>query len=139
MKTYTLITLFCFLSLISCKENNTHAQSSSVKKVVNEKIITANFKVKIEHKDVQLVDVRTPKEYKEGHITNAKNINFFDDDFLTQMDVLDKNKALYIYCRSGNRSGKAASKLIALGFIEIYDLKGGFLDWQKNKLPSVKD
>lgn len=77
----------------------------------------------------QLVDVRTPKEFKAGHIKKSKNIDFFDPSFETQFEKLDKQKPLYIYCRSGNRSRKAANKLVAMGFTEIYDLKGGYLNW----------
>ena len=138
MKISRLIAIMCFLSILSCKENNTEAQSTSVKETVNEKIASADFKVKIEGKQVQLVDVRTPKEFKEGHIKNAKNINYFDEDFVAQMSNLDKNEVLYIYCRSGNRSGKAAVKLVSAGFTEIYDLKGGFLDWQAKNLTIEK-
>ena len=138
MKKSRLIALLCFLTIISCKENNTEAQSTSVKKVVNEKIASADFKVKTEGKQIQLIDVRTPKEYKEGHIKNAKNINFFDEDFIAQMSKLDKKEVLYIYCRSGNRSGKAAAKLVSAGFTEIYDLKGGFLEWRAKNLSIEK-
>ena len=132
MKKSRLIALLCFLSILSCKENNTEAQSTSVKKAVNEKVVSVDFKDKTEGKQVQLVDVRTPKEYEEGHIKNAENIDFYDDDFLAQMNKLDKSQPLYIYCRSGGRSGKAAAQLSKAGF-DVYDLKGGFLDWQKQQ------
>ena len=137
MKKSRLIALLCFLSLLSCKENNTEAQSSSVKKIVNEKVSSAYFKLKTENKDIQLIDVRTPKEYDEGHIKNATNIDFFDTSFYTQMSVLNKDAPLYIYCRSGGRSGKAAAILKEQGFKEVYDLKGGILDWKQQNLELV--
>ena len=65
---------------------------------------------------VQLVDVRTPEEFAEGHIEDARNIDFFASDFLVQFDRYDKKKPLYIYCRSGNRSAKAAKLLQKEGF-----------------------
>ncbi len=84
-----------------------------------------------EQGEIQLIDVRTPKEFKEGTIGDAVNINFFDPDFEAQlMEVVDPQKPLYLFCRSGRRSGNAAEKLKKSGFVEIYDLKGGYLSWQ---------
>ena len=80
--------------------------------------------------DVQLVDVRTPKEFEQGHIKGAENIDFKSDGFLKQFQKFDKEKPLYIYCRSGNRSGKAARELSEMGFKSIINLKGGFLSWE---------
>ncbi|WP_339630674.1 rhodanese-like domain-containing protein [Bizionia echini] len=95
------------------------------------KVLTVEeYKTQIEAGKVQLVDVRTPDEFNAGHITNAKNIDFFAPSFERQFEKLNKEKPVYIYCRSGARSKKAASKLSAMGFTEIYDLKGGYLNWK---------
>jgi len=81
--------------------------------------------------DLQLLDVRTPDEYNAGHIEGAELINFFDKDFVQQVEArYDKNEPLMLYCRSGNRSAKATAKLKAAGFKEIYDLKGGYKTWE---------
>lgn len=87
------------------------------------------YKSKIVQKGMQLVDVRTPEEFKNGHISNAKNINFFDADFLIKILKLDASKPICIYCQSGMRSRKACRILSENGFKEIYDLKGGYLAW----------
>lgn len=87
------------------------------------------FKVKVKHRGAQLIDVRTPEEYRKGHIPNAKNINFFESDFLIKILNLDASKAVYVYCQSGMRSRKACRILSENGFKEIYDLKGGYLAW----------
>ncbi len=79
---------------------------------------------------IQLVDVRTPEEYAEGHIKHAKNINVFDDNFIALMSELDKEKPVYVYCRKGGRSAKASAKLQEAGFTKIYDLDGGFSEWK---------
>ena len=81
--------------------------------------------------DVQLVDVRTAEEYEAGHIEEALNIDFFAENFLAQFEDFDKTIPIYIYCRSGNRSGKATKKLKDLGFSTIIDLKGGFKAWKE--------
>ena len=79
---------------------------------------------------VQLVDVRTSKEYKGGHIKNAINIDFFNaSNFKKSFEKLDKEKPIYLYCRSGARSQKAARRLVDMGFSKIYDLKGGYMRW----------
>lgn len=77
-------------------------------------------------KNAQLIDVRTAMEFQQGHFDNAINISYFDRDFAQQMEQFEKSKAIYLYCRSGNRSGKAARLLAKKGFQEIYDLKGGY-------------
>lgn len=101
------------------------AQQNDAIKVLD----TQTFKDSISSKKVQLIDVRTPDEYNSGHIKDAKNIDFYSGKFNTEFDKLDKEKPVYIYCRSGSRSRQSANKLIAMGFKEIYDLRGGFIAW----------
>ncbi|WP_338038988.1 rhodanese-like domain-containing protein [Maribacter litopenaei] len=85
----------------------------------------------ISGKKVQLVDVRTPAEYNGGHIKKAINIDFFNaSHFKNAFEKLDKNQPVYVYCRSGARSQKAARKLVGMGFTEIYDLRGGYNSWR---------
>ncbi|MBV1924389.1 MAG: rhodanese-like domain-containing protein [Flavobacteriaceae bacterium] len=90
---------------------------------------TEEFRSQIQNKKVQLVDVRTPNEFKQGHIKKAINIDFFSGKFNVNFDNLNKNEAVYVYCRSGGRSRQTANKLAKKGFTEIYDLKGGYLRW----------
>jgi len=79
---------------------------------------------------VQLVDVRTSKEYNGGHIKNAVNIDFFKGaDFKKSFEKLNRDEPVYLYCRSGARSQKAARRLVDMGFSKIYDLKGGYMRW----------
>ncbi len=80
-------------------------------------------------KQFQIIDVRTPTEYQEGHIDNALNVDFKSADFIKNISKFDKNKTLLIYCRSGNRSGRASKIMDSLGFTKIYDLEGGFMNW----------
>lgn len=81
-------------------------------------------------KKVQLVDVRTAKEFNNGHIKNAINIDFFSStNFIKSFEKLDRDKPVYVYCRSGARSLKAARRLVDMGFEQIYDLKGGYMGW----------
>lgn len=88
--------------------------------------------------EVQLIDVRTSKEFNAGHLNGAKNINFFGKDFLKVIDTLDKEKPVFIYCRSGKRSGKSAVEFQKAGFSIIYDLKGGILKWKSEGFEIAK-
>lgn len=88
--------------------------------------------------DIQLIDVRTPEEYAKGHLKNSVNINFYDASFTEDMNKLDKSRELYIYCRSGGRSGKASRQLEKMGFTKVYDLQGGIINWDKNNLEVIK-
>ncbi|QBA64522.1 rhodanese-like domain-containing protein [Muriicola soli] len=89
------------------------------------------YKKAVNNNDVQLVDVRTSGEFKGGHIARAINIDFFKGKaFVEAFEKMDKTKPVYLYCRTGSRSLKAANKLINMGFEKVYDLKGGILKWK---------
>ncbi|PCI10156.1 MAG: hypothetical protein COB73_03940 [Flavobacteriaceae bacterium] len=120
-----IFTLFLVASLASC---NGQQKKASDEGAVVEVVKTEVFEKAAS--DVQLVDVRTPGEYSEGYIKNAINIDIFGDDFMGKMSKLDKNKPVYVYCKSGHRSGNAAEKLEEAGFTKVYDLDGGFLQWK---------
>lgn len=82
----------------------------------------------------QLIDVRTPAEFQQGTIDGAQNIDFRNSKFTVQFEqAIDKNKPVYIFCRSGRRSAAAAQQLKAIGYTQVYDLKGGYLNWQKKQ------
>ena len=89
------------------------------------------FNKLISAENVQLIDVRTNFEYNAGHIGNAVNIDFFDRvNFNENFAGFDREKPMYLYCRSGNRSQRTAKKLLQIGFKKIYDLKGGYKAWK---------
>ena len=79
--------------------------------------------------DLIVVDIRTPQEYRTGHIENAVNINFYDPDFKQKLNELDKDKTYLVYCRTGQRSGLAMPVFRELGFREVYEIDGGIVAW----------
>jgi len=85
-----------------------------------------------------LVDVRTPKEFVESHLVGAVNINFKKRTFPDYINAIDKSKPVLVYCRSANRSGKAALIMQSLGFKNIIDLDGGFKAWNAASKEVVK-
>ena len=83
----------------------------------------------IEINSAILVDVRTHDEYSSGYIENSLNIDYLSIDFNQNVEELDKNTPIVLYCRSGKRSSRSANILSKLGFKEVYNLHGGILDW----------
>ncbi|WP_452596926.1 rhodanese-like domain-containing protein [Pontimicrobium sp. MEBiC01747] len=84
--------------------------------------------------DVQLIDVRTEREHKNGHLALSQNIDFNSPTFEEDIKKLDKLKPVILYCQGGGRSAKCAKKLKDAGFVKIYDLEGGFSKWQHHNL-----
>ncbi|MCK0147317.1 rhodanese-like domain-containing protein [Arenibacter sp. F26102] len=78
-----------------------------------------------------LLDVRTPEEVEEGYIPKATNIDIYlGQEFVAELEKLDKTKNYYVYCRSGQRSGQACAIMNKLGFENAFNLEGGFMNWE---------
>ena len=102
------------------------------KQLIYKVVSASEFKSLMTKKGAQLIDVRTTQEYSNGHIADAKNLDFYGSSFKTQLAKLDKSKPVLIYCHSGNRSGQAVNIMKTMGFKEVYDLKGGWSNWPKD-------
>ncbi len=125
MKKLSLLILFIATSFVASSQE-------VAQKTVNAILTVDNYKEVVIGKEVQLVDVRTPDEYHAGKIDDAINIDYFDqENFAKAFEKLDKNKPLYVYCRSGHRSHESAVLLEKMGFKEIYDLEGGYIAWSE--------
>ena len=88
---------------------------------------------------VQVLDVRTEKEYKRGHISDSINIDYHGSQFKKQLDKLDRNTTWLVHCHSGVRSGRSLGILKSLGFKSIIHLDGGALAWTEAKQPLQKN
>ncbi|MBD5328690.1 MAG: rhodanese-like domain-containing protein [Bacteroides sp.] len=96
-----------------------------------------DFAQYIKEKDVQLLDVRTPEEYKEMHISGAINVNWLGKDFLPSVArMIKRGNPIAVYCRSGRRSEEAGHELASMGY-EIVNLLGGILAWVEAGEPVV--
>lgn len=72
-----------------------------------------------------VIDVRTSREYNNGHLKIADhNYDFLSGEFTKNLANLDKNQTYYLYCASGNRSGKAAKLMSENGFENVYNIGG---------------
>jgi rhodanese-related sulfurtransferase len=95
------------------------------------------FKSIAQNKNITILDVRTAEEVKSGKIKNAIHIDFFDKEFDNKINLLDKSKPVYVYCKVGGRSIRAAEKLIKSGFNTVYNLTGGIDAWKAKNYPTV--
>ncbi len=87
---------------------------------------------------VIILDIRSPKEIKDGHIKGAVFANFFDKDFKQQLTRFDRNTPYIVHCKRGGRSTKALAVLEELGFTDITHMDGGLDDWKRDALPLIK-
>lgn len=85
-----------------------------------------------------VLDVRTKKEYQEGHLPGAILIDFTEDSFAKEVAKLDTNKTYLVHCAAGGRSARACKKMEQLGFKNLYNLEGGLTGWQKAGKPVEK-
>ncbi len=85
-----------------------------------------------------IMDVRTPEEFGQGHLSGAMNVNVLAPDFERQLGALDRGKTYLVYCRTGNRSGRAIQAMDQLGFRSVYHMFEGMVGWQKKAFPLVK-
>ena len=97
------------------------------------------FAAQLADPDVVLLDVRTAKEFGEGHLQNALNIDVTQDGFVEKAKpVLPADKTIAVYCRSGKRSALAAGALTKEGY-KVVNLKGGIIAWKEAGMPVVTD
>ncbi len=94
-----------------------------------------DFNKQIASADAKIVDVRTPEEFKEGYIKGAVNIDWYAGDFQTSISQYGKEQKIYLYCKSGARSGSALDLLKKLGYKNVYSLSGGITSWKSAQLP----
>lgn len=121
---YFIIMVMCIVQASGCTRNDSIISVS-----------VPAFEKEMMSDSVQLLDVRTPEEYAEGHINGAININAQSDKFReTAVKKLSKDSTVLVYCRSGRRSLTAAEILTKLGY-NVVNLKGGIIEWEENGRP----
>ncbi len=104
---------------------------------VNTSLTATEFENGINGKDsVQLLDVRTAEEFAGGHLQGALLADWKDkNEFSRRIGFIDKNKPVFVYCLGGGRSAAAAVKMRAMGYKEVYELKGGINAWKADNKP----
>ena len=104
--------------------SNNNSNDSQTEKSF-QSISASDFKQKVDDGETIILDVRTAQEFASGKIGDAMNIDFYNPNFRSEIDKLDKNAKYAIYCKSGNRSGQTLKIMNDLGFTNVVDLKGG--------------
>jgi thioredoxin 1 len=126
------ILFFIYLLLVSCNNGTGQSKKTSLTPDEFEKELA-------KAPDAQLVDVRTPEEYKDGHLKGSKNIDYNDSSFNRKIAALDKSKPIFVYCLSGGRSSAAAQQMRESGFTRVYEMKDGLMKWNAAGKPLVKE
>lgn len=126
-----ILSLFATLGVFSA---SCSAQADGIK-VLNPQVF---FSQATADTSAVILDVRTPSEYAESHLSGASQLDYLNKEIFDDgIKKLDKAHTYYVYCRSGRRSHAACEKMIKMG-LRVYDMEGGILNWQKKKMPVVK-
>ena len=80
-------------------------------------------------KGMVLLDVRSNKEYEQGHIPGAVHVPL--SDIGNKVKKLKKDKELVVYCRNGSQSIWAIKRLMGMGYKNLYNLRGGYNAWKR--------
>ena len=94
--------------------------------------------VRLINRGALIIDVRKPEEFREGHIVNAKNIDFDELEQKQSSLTKHKKKVLLTICDNGSNSSKAASLLRKLGFEQSFSIRGGLTGWRSDNMPVEK-
>jgi len=134
------IIFVCLLMLPLAFAQADSAPANSARQLATITVGEANALIQQHKQNEQFVilDVRTPDEFAQGHLHNAKLINYRAADFSDQLNALDKSKTYLIYCRSGGRSAGALRMMDQQGFSSVYNMDGGFTEWDQAALPSTR-
>ncbi len=122
---YTIFSgvLLTMLLISACKNATTKSNANLLKAPAYHDKLEAT-------PDARLIDVRTPEEFREGHLPASININWEGEAFKEEVDIFDKSQPIFVYCEAGARGTAAAKYLSEQGFNEVYNLDGGFTEWK---------
>lgn len=126
---FTQIIIIIVFTLTSCAQENPEVIQLNSKE----------FDKLVRTKPGVLLDVRTQREFKNGYIENSGQLNYYALDFRNRLLLLPKDQPIYLYCNTGYRSDRAASFLIRNGYIRVYNLQHGIMEWELADLPIITD
>ena len=128
-KIYVMVIMLLSVFIISgCSTTLVKDSNASGDKISVMKITAEEAKKEIDNGDVVILDVRTKEEYESGHIENSILIPVNEIEKEAEGILTDKDQKILVYCRSGNRSSKAANSLAKMGYTKVYDF-GGINNW----------
>lgn len=122
-------------SALGQADSKSSSAPASADKSAKDLTVDETEKLLKKNKTIIVLDVRTAKEYSAGHISGAKNIDFYDANFQKMLEELDKDQTYLVHCASGGRSARARDLMKKMQFRSIYHLKDGFKAWEKEGKP----
>ncbi len=139
-KNIFFLLMLVFLFFFSLTAVPLIAESNKERKFISITVQEASELIKENklNEDFFIIDVRTPAEFDSGHIENSEMIDFYSEDFISELGKLDKSKVYLVYCRSGNRSGRTLKMMEDMGFTTVYNVLGGINSWSVSGLPLVR-
>ena len=128
IKTLLILAIVAIIAIACATRRGKGSPTSAMPTFSN--VGVEGFQTFIATPDVQLLDVRTPDEYADGHIAGAVLVDVNESDFEEKaVAMLDASRPVAVYCRSGRRSARAANLLAARG-LKVTNLTGGVMAWQ---------
>jgi phage shock protein E len=127
-----------FIFLWTLLSSTIFVQAQTIKPLSKQQVQRVGPKVfseRIQKGSIVLLDVRTPGEYKKGHIRGARLLDIFSDDFEKELNKLDRKATYMVYCGIGGRSEECSEMMRKKGFVSVYDLDGGIKRWQAEGFP----
>lgn len=136
MKLKCIVSLFfTTTTFLSCAQQSNQQNGTVQNNAMELTVNVAKFSQAIAAPGAQILDVRTAGEFQSGHIANALQANWMDqNEFNKRTQHLDKNKTVYIYCQSGGRSASAQEALMQAGY-QVVNLEGGMSNWKMQQMP----
>jgi len=116
--------LLAVMMLTACGEDNENDQGALYVNITAEEA----KEIMDSEEGYIILDVRTQKEYDQGHIPGATQISHEEIAEKAEKMLTDKDQLILVYCRSGRRSKIAAEALVELGYTNIKEF-GGIIDW----------
>ncbi len=117
------------ITITSCAQKNSEAIQLNSKE----------FEKLVQSRPGVLLDVRTQREFRNGHLKDAGQLNYYALDFRDRLLLLPKDRPIYLYCNTGYRSNQAASFLLRNGYTKIFNLQYGIMEWELANLLVVTE
>lgn len=124
------ITLFFWLFFLS--SGVAAAEEHALAPLAAQKLIEENR----DNAKFVIIDLRTQREFDQGHIEGAKQIHYYATNFMRVMSQMDRDSTLFLYCQKGRQSPLAFRALQRLRFAQIFILDGGIEEWINAGLPT---
>jgi len=129
--------LLIVLPCACAKEEKAEGQEQKIEDIQLEEAF-ALMEDNRDNDDFVIIDLRSAKEYANGHIEEAVNLDYSASDFARELEELDRDMAYLLYSCTDDVSGQVLDMMAELGFTEVYNMLGGMEQWERVGLPKVQ-